>query len=126
MRRIVPGFAVLILLAGCGRDQGPQLSHGKPVAHWLEEMRKGDAKARLKAVRALGHVGKADTAALAAVIDAVKDRDAGVRREAILALMNLGPDAQDGVPALEAARKDSDANVRALAVKALDRIQGGP
>src|SRR5262249_59382256 len=99
VRWMIAGIA-LMMLAGCGRDAGPQLSHGKPVSHWLGELRQGDAKARKKAVQALGHVGKSDPAALAAVIGAVQDREVSVRSEAIVALMNLGPDARDAVPAL--------------------------
>src|SRR5438876_1147014 len=83
-----------------------------------------DAKSRKKAVANLGHVGKADPAAIPALIGALKDRDAAVRDTAVLALLNLGPDAFDGTDALaKIAQHDPDATVRAHATKALARIQ---
>jgi HEAT repeat protein len=120
-------FAVVVLMlavaSGCGR-KGPLLSHGQPVAYWLEKAHDRDAKVRRKAVVALGHVGSADHAAIPAVIGAVKDPDAGVRREAVLALLNLGSGAREAVPSLTEAQKDRDPQARAYAAKALERIQG--
>jgi len=120
-----PAILLAIVLIGCGKEQAPLTSHGKPVVHWLEELNKTDPKARKKAVVALGHVGTADPAALPALIGAVKDRDAAVRSKAILALLNIGPDAKDALAALDDARKDKDATVRSYAAKAMERIQGG-
>ena len=111
-------------LSGCAKPAAPLTAHGQPVAHWVEELKRPEAKARKKAVRALGHVGKADPAALPAVVAALKDRDAAVRQEAALALLNLGPDAADAVGALAEAQKDADAKVRAYAARALERVQG--
>jgi HEAT repeat protein len=115
----------LILLAGCARNKGPLVTHGKPVSHWLEELKQQQPKARKKAVIALGHVGKANPAAMPAVIAALKDRDAGVRDAAVLALFNNGPDARDAIAALKEAANDRDPTVRSHALKALERIQGG-
>jgi HEAT repeat protein len=114
----------LLLLAGCGGGKEPVMAHGKPVTHWVNEAKKPDAKARQKAVVALGHVGTADPAALPALIAAVKDSDAGVRRAAVLALLNIGPAAKDAVPALREAKNDSDPTVRSHAARALEVIQG--
>ncbi len=115
-----------LLAAGCGKSEPPLTAGGKPVAYWLDELKKPDPKARRKAVRELGHVGTADPAAIPAVVGAVKDRDAAVRREAVLALLNLGPVAKDAAPALsEAAAKDPDPTVRKDAAKALERVTGG-
>jgi HEAT repeat protein len=116
--------ALVLGLAGCGSSE-PLLSHGKPVDHWLQELKNPDVKARKKAVVALGHVGTSDDRAIPALIDAVKDKDAQVRSEAVLALMNLGPQARDAIPALQEAERDRDATVRSQATKALARIQGG-
>jgi HEAT repeat protein len=116
----------LALVAGaCGGKQGPLLSHGKPVSHWIEQLGSPDPKARLKAVKALGHAGQADPAAIGAVAGALKDRDAGVRGQAALALLQLGPAAAEAVPALTEACQDRDAQVRSCASRALERIQGG-
>jgi HEAT repeat protein len=120
--RLAVVLIVLMLVGGCGRRE-PLLSHGRPVTYWLEKLQDRDAKERKKAVKALGHVGAADPAAIPAVIAAVKDRDAVVRREAVLALLNAG--AKEAMPALTEAQKDSDAQVRAYAAKALEKIQAG-
>jgi hypothetical protein len=125
--RSIPFSAIFaaVLLAGCGKQQEPLLSHGKPVAYWLDELKKSDATARKKAVKALGHVGKADPEALRALIGAVKDRDASVRDQAVLALLNIGPAVKAAVPVLTEAEHDQDVTVRSHATKALEIIAGG-
>jgi HEAT repeat protein len=112
-----------LFLSGCGQ-KGPVQSKGQPVSHWLEALNDPDVKVRKKAVTALGHVGKADPAAIPALAGAVSDPDVEVRQAAVLALLNLGPEAQDAVPVLTDARNDTDARVREYAEKALARIQG--
>jgi HEAT repeat protein len=119
-------LAAVAAAAGCGKSEPPLTAGGRPVSHWLDELKKPDPKARKKAVRELGHVGPADPAAIPAVTAAVKDKDAAVRREAVLALLNLGPAARDAAAALaEAAKSDPDPAVRQDAAKALERIRGG-
>jgi len=115
---------LVILLAGCAKKDEPVIAHGKPVAHWLEELKKPDAKARKKATGALGLVGKADPAAIPALIRALKDSDATVRDTAVLALLNIGPGAKEAVPALTESSTDQDATVRSHAAKAVARLQG--
>ncbi|SRR5579884_327240 len=124
MRRVVL-LGVLLALAGCGQAPAPQ-AHGKPVAHWVEELRGPDAARRKKAVQVLGNVGAADPAVLPALTDAVKDRDAGVRGEAVLALLRLGPAARDAAGVLYEAERDRDPRVRRYATQALRRIQREP
>jgi HEAT repeat protein len=116
---------LFVCQAGCSSKSEPVLSHGKPVAYWLEQMKQPDARARKKAVTALGHVGNADRAVLPALIAAVKDKHAHVRDEAVVALLNMGPGAGEAVPVLQDALRDQDATVRAHAAKAIARIQGG-
>ncbi len=120
-----PAILLAILLTECEKENAPLTSHGKPVSHRLEELKKPDAKARKKAVQALEHVGTADPTAIPALIGAVRDRDATVRSTAILALLNIGPDAKDALPVLNDALKDTDAMVRSYAAKAVQQIQGG-
>jgi HEAT repeat protein len=115
-----------VLVGGCGKPEAPLTAGGQPVAHWLDEVKKPDPKARKKAVRELGHVGTADPAAIPAVVGALKDRDVEVRREAALALLNLGAAAKDAESALTEAATDGDKTVREYAAKALDRIRGNP
>jgi hypothetical protein len=126
MRCAITLFVPLaMLLAGCGREEEPLISHGKPVDHWLQELKKPDVKSRKKAVVALGHVGAADSRAIPALIDSVKDGDAVVRDQAILALLNIGPDAEGAISVLREAENDKNPTVRFHATKALERIQGG-
>ena len=126
MHRALPGLLLLpVFLMGCSsKPDGPLTAGGQPVSYWLEEMKKPSPKARKKAVKELGHVGKADPSAIPAVINALKDADAGVRAEAALALLNLGTDAADAAPALAEATKDRDPKVRTYADKALEKVRG--
>ena len=117
--------APLVAAVGCSsKPDGPLTAGGRPVSYWLDELKRPDAKARKKAVKELGHVGKADPAAVPAVTAALKDVDAGVRAEAALALLNLGPDAADAAPALADAARDRDPKVRDYAAKALAKVRG--
>jgi hypothetical protein len=107
----------LVLLAGlavvgCSKPAVPTTAGGHPVAYWLDEVKNPDPRARKKAVRALGHVGPADPAAVPAVTESLKDEDAAVRQEACLALLNLGPAAAEADAALIAATQDPDPKVR--------------
>ncbi len=103
------------------------MAHGKPAAHWLEQLHRPDPRARKKAVGALGAIGKADPVAIPALVGVVTShQDPAVRDQAVLALLNIGPDAKDAISALaQAARTDRDATVRKHAARALERIQGG-
>src|SRR5262245_27416334 len=116
---------ILLMAVGCSGREGPVQSHGKPVAYWIDELKSAEPKARVAAVKALGHAGKADPAALPAVIEALRDRTASVRAAAALVLIQVGPDAADAVPALTELRQDRDAQVRSYAARALERIQTG-
>jgi HEAT repeat protein len=123
MRCILTLFVPLaMLLAACGGKEESLMSHGKPVDYWLQELKKPDVKSRMKAVVALGHAGTADSRAMPALIEGVKDRDAAVRDEAILALFNIGPDAQDAIPVLREAENDKNPTIRFHATKALGRM----
>ncbi|HLW66010.1 MAG TPA: HEAT repeat domain-containing protein [Gemmataceae bacterium] len=125
IRRFPSVVCVLLLpLSGaCNHKTQPLQSHDHPVTYWLQELKSQDPKARKKAVTALGHVGKADPAAIPALIDALHDGDAGVRDASVLALLNLGSDAKEARPALTEATNDKDATVRDHAAKALEKIR---
>jgi HEAT repeat protein len=113
----------LVFIAGCD-GATPVIAKGKPVAHWLNELKSPQAKARKQAAFCLGLVGTKDAAAIPALIRALKDDAADVRRTVVLALLNIGPPARDALPALERALSDSDAQVRSYAPKAIQKIQG--
>lgn len=123
--RLLPLAALpLVLLIGCGKAE-PTLAGGKPVSHWVDELRTSpDAKVRKEAAFKLGNVGPTDPTALPALLEGLKDRDAVVRRESIQAIVKFGPAALDAVPALtELHQHDRDAKVREFASKALEKIQ---
>ncbi|MFL5339726.1 MAG: HEAT repeat domain-containing protein [Gemmataceae bacterium] len=112
-------------LAACGCSQpAPTQAGGKPVSHWVQELKNPDAKARRHAVAKLGNVGPADPAVLPALREALNDADAGVRGEAIQALMKCGAPAKDAIPMLtEIQKKDPSLQVREYAGKALERLK---
>jgi HEAT repeat protein len=128
MRRAVIGIGLglAVVVGGCG-EAPPLVVHGKPVAHWVEMLRDRDARARKRAVEALGQVGAVDPAVVPALTEAVRDRDTAVRGAAVLCLLRIGPAAAEAAPALhEVAHKDRDAKVRGYAAAALERIQAEP
>jgi HEAT repeat protein len=124
MRRVLCCALLPLLLLGCGQGTQELRSHGQTVSHWVEALKDPSPTQRRQAVKALGHVGTADAAALPAVTEALKDRDARVRAEAALALLNVGPAAREAIPTLEETSKDKDPTVREYARKALQRIRG--
>jgi hypothetical protein len=54
----LPAVLLCLFLAGCNGRNEPVVAYGKPVAHWLEELKQPAPKARKKAVGALGAIGK--------------------------------------------------------------------
>jgi len=78
-----------------------------------------DEMVRIRATRALGHLGEA---ALAALVEALQHRDKYVRREATWALTKLGSHAKAAVSLLIQALRDPDRRVRMGAANALGVI----
>jgi HEAT repeat protein len=126
MRSMLMGGGILaFLLLGCGQPKAT-LAGGKPVSYWLKAIQDRDPKVRKTAVVKLGNVGTVDSAALPAVLGALKDPDAAVRREAILALLKFAPAANEAIQTLlEMQRNDRDAQVRTYAAQALAKLQDG-
>src|SRR5947208_3527042 len=124
MRNVFSAVVLAAVLSGCGGRSVPVTAHGKPVSYWVDELQSPNAKARKKAVSALGAVGAADPSAIPALIRALKDPDMPVRDAAVLALLNIGPDAKAALSALNESLSDADVDVRAHAAKAIERIRG--
>jgi HEAT repeat protein len=117
---IITCFA--LLACGCARTT-PTLAGGKPVIHWVQNLKDPDPKARRHATEKLGNVGSNDPAVLPALHIALDDADAQVRTAAIVALLKCGPAAKEAAPALaEMQKKDRSAQVREYAGKALARL----
>jgi HEAT repeat protein len=99
------------------------MAGGQSVAHWVQELKNADPKARRYAVEKLGNVGAQDPTVLPALRDALEDSDARVRAEAIVALMKCGKAAKEAIPTLlEMQTKDSSTLVREYAGRALTKL----
>ena len=115
---------LIVVVVGCGQSP-PETVHGKPVSHWLDELKKPDAKVRKKAVQALGSAASTLSEARAGLLVGLQDAEADVRYEACLAIVQLGAKTPaEAVPLLEKAAGDPDPRVKAAAAKALKRVQG--
>jgi HEAT repeat protein len=115
---------VAVWTCGCGGSSPPTLAGGKPVSHWVGELKNPDPKHRREAVEKLGNVGLADPEAFPAVCAAFQDADPRVRCAAVLAVLKFGETAREAVPLLEDLRKrDRDPRVREFANRALERLR---
>jgi HEAT repeat protein len=111
------------LLVSCGRRTPTDFTvSGKPIQYWLDALKNGDEKTRLRAVDALGNVGSAHADAIPALTDALHDSTASVRSRTALALLKSGSNARSAVPALKIASDDPDPKVREHVQAALKRI----
>ncbi len=121
---------VLILFAigtsGCTNRPDITLAGGKPMSYWIEALHDKDPKARKAAATHIGNAAPSDSAAISALIEALKDPDPTVRCEVLLALMKCGSAAADAVPTItEMQKKDPSEQVRKYATKVLEKIRGG-
>lgn len=110
----VPLLAALAC-AGCGQKE-------KQTPELLNDLKGGDERDRIVAVRTLPNRKGEAAQVVPALIEALKDKEADVRRSAAIGLGTFGEQANDAVPALQAALTDPDARVREAAAKALTRI----
>jgi HEAT repeat protein len=110
-------LVLLVCLLGCGGCTGQ-----KSTEQLLDDLKSGEEKDRLLAVRLLPqHKGEA-AQIIPALIDALKDKESDIRRGAALGLGSFGEQARDAIPALKATLNDHDARVREAAGIALSRI----
>jgi HEAT repeat protein len=112
------GFVLVLgLLACCGCGKT------KSTDQLIEDLKSGQEKDRLIAVRLLQQ-RKGDAAKVVpALIEALKDKDNDIRLSAAIGLGYFGEQAKDAIPALQqAAQQDRDARVREAAGVALSRI----
>jgi HEAT repeat protein len=121
--RPILAFLLVIMLTGC--RSRPVVDSAPRVRHWIETLRRDDARLRKVAAFKLGNLGLTDAGIVVpALMAALEDVDASVRREAILALLKCGPAAREAAGKLtEVERKDSDATVREYADRALKKFE---
>jgi HEAT repeat protein len=113
-----------LMLAGAPARSGePSLSELIGV---LKSSKPSDETARLKAIDELGSRGQQAAAAVAPLMELLKDGSAKVRAHAARALGEIGAPAKPAVAALAELLKDPDETVRRQAVKAVLGIRPGP
>ena len=113
--RVCIHFALLFCLLACGG-----CSKKKSTDELIVDLKKGNEKERLIAVRSFGDGDAAKV--VPALIEALKDGDTDIRHSAAIKLGRFGEQARDAIPALQKTQHDGDARVREAATKALSRI----
>jgi HEAT repeat protein len=103
----------LLACGGCGKKSTDQL---------IEDLKSGQEKDRLIAVRLLPQRKGDAEKVVPALTEALKDKEGDIRLSAAIGLGYFGEQAQDAIPALQAAQRDRDARVREQAGIALSRI----
>jgi HEAT repeat protein len=103
----------LLACGGCGKKSTDQL---------IEDLKSGQEKDRLIAVRLLPQRKGDAEKVVPALTEALKDKEGDIRLSAAIGLGYFGEQAKDAIPALQAAQRDRDARIREAAGKALSRI----
>jgi len=104
----------MLTAVGCGSK--------KSTAQLIADLKSGDEKERLVAVRLLAdRKGEADQV-VPALTEALQDKDSDIRLSAAIGLGYFGDKSKDSVPALQAALHDRDPRVREAAGHAIARI----
>jgi HEAT repeat protein len=115
--RVRRGFVLLLCLLACGG-----CGKKKATAELIEDLKSGQERDRLIAVRTLPE-RKGDAAQVVpGLIEALQDKGNDIRLSAAIGLGYFGEQARDAIPALQAAQSDRDRRVREAAGVALSRI----
>ena len=112
-----PCHLVIFCLLACGG-----CSKKKSTDELIADLKTGNEKERIIAVRTLPPGAGNAAKVVPALIAALRDPESHVRRGAALRLGLFGEQATDAIGALQKAQKDGDARVREAATKALSRI----
>jgi hypothetical protein len=94
----------------------------KSTDELIGDMKSGQGRERITAVRLLPRRQGDATKIVPALIGSLKDKDADVRWSASIGLGYYGREAKEAIPALQLAEHDHDARVREGARVALSRI----
>lgn len=118
------------LATGCGRtvytapDPEPRASAsnepvvaGKPLSHWVKDLKSKDVGRRRSAASFLGDAGNKH--AVAPLLEALKDQDVEVRVNAARSLGVVGPTVKETLQPLMGALHDPEDKVKAAAANAL-------
>jgi HEAT repeat protein len=127
-RAIFTSLLALTLITARAEAQGKKAREpefqGRSLSSWVADLKGVAPYTRNKAAYAIGGMGPAATAAVPALIDALKDPEAAVRFPVCIALREIGPNAKAAIPALTEALDDRNDDVAAMARKALIKITG--
>jgi HEAT repeat protein len=115
--RIKTGLILLLCLAAC-----LGCSKQKSTDELINDLKTGNEKDRIIAVRTLPRGEGNDEKVIAALTAALRDGGSDVRRSAAIRLGLYGDQAKDAIPELQKRLHDGDARVREAAGKALTRI----
>src|SRR5262245_35392079 len=116
---LVVVFAPSVVLA---QDDREPVTCGKPLSHWVEQLKSPPTNARVEAARRIGDLREKALPALDALVTALGDADPTVRAAAAEGLRWIGPPGAAAVPALIKATGDADKGVRRAAALALGEI----
>jgi HEAT repeat protein len=120
--RMKRGLVLLLCLLACGGLGMLAYSKTKSTDELISDLRTGNEKDRIIAVRTLS-AGEGDAAkVIPALIAALRDGESDVRRSAAIRLGLYGEQAKDALPELEKRLRDGDARVREAAGRAMSRI----
>jgi HEAT repeat protein len=128
IHRALIGAVTILGLAG-GRAEAQKAKEpvfqGRPLSAWIADLKAAAPATRNAAAYAIGGIGPAATAAVPALVQALKeDNSATVRYPVCVALREIGPGARDAVPALTEALDDRNDEIAAMARKAIKAITG--
>jgi HEAT repeat protein len=110
-------YVLLLGLLACAGCAGK-----KSTDELVVDLKSGQDRDRLIAVRLLQHRNGDAVQVVPALIEALKDKAGDVRWSATIGLGYYGEKARAAIPALQEAQRDSDARVREAASVALSRI----
>jgi len=127
-RQLLAALALATLASTPAQAQGkkaPEPSFdGRPLSAWVADLEALAPYTRNAAAYAISGMGPSATAAVPALIVALKDEVPAVRYPVCVALREIGPGAMAAVPALTELLDDRNDEVAAMARKAIRAITG--
>jgi len=103
-----------LVCAGCSSE--------KSTPELLKDLKSGEERDRVNAVRKLPNTEGEAERVVPALIESLKDPEPDIRWSAAIKLGTFGELARDALPALQTALGDRDARVREAAGRAMSRI----
>jgi HEAT repeat protein len=121
MRRLFHVWLIGFIVAGCGSGSWKSKPTLADMERLVDELKQGGDFDRANAAEALGSLGVNGTAAIPALLSALRDENEAVRRKAAAALLAIGPNVAM-LGDLRQCLKDSDQECRALAATGIGQL----